>query len=245
VDLDFLEAVAPAEPTTASRGRRRRPGAGATPWVRPAVGRVLQACLHVVPAIPTLSWQSIGPPTGTGMRLKKSTDQRMSSPRLVVRQARRQNGGRRFAAQRELSLAAAAREAMGLLPGSDEGLLVRQEAAGPFGIPDFLCLSGDLEVWRRRRRLLVPPILNPVDASIVAQASDARPYGVKTLAKFARLPEATVERRMPHLLQTGGLLEYSASTVVRPNALRPLGRLFAVEMKVKDWQKALHQCRRY
>lgn len=170
---------------------------------------------------------------------------RATPPRVVVKQAIRQNGGRRFEAERELSLEAAAREAFRLFPGSDEGLLVRQEAAGPFGIPDFVCLAGDLEMWRRRRRLRVPPVLNPVDASIVAHASDTRAYGTRTLAKFAHLSEATVQRRMPHLLKTRALLQYSAGTVVRPYPLRPLGRLFAVEMKVKDWQKALRQCRRY
>jgi hypothetical protein len=91
----------------------------------------------------------------------------------------------------------------------------------------------------------VPPILNPVDASVVAQASDTRPYALGTLAKFTGLAEATIERRLPHLLRSGALLEYSQSTFVRPFALQPLGRLFAVEMKVKDWQKALRQCRRY
>lgn len=175
----------------------------------------------------------------------KATRRKAIPPRLVVKQARRQNGGRRFEAQRELSLAAAAREAIEFLPGSADGLLVRQEAAGPFGIPDFLCLTGDLDVWRRRRRLRVAPVLNPVDASIVAHASHTRAYASRTLAKFAGLAEATVERRLPHLLRSGALLEYSDSTVVRPFPLQPFGRLFAVEMKVKDWQKALRQCRRY
>ncbi len=175
----------------------------------------------------------------------KTTRGKATPPRLVVKQARRQTGGRRFEAQRELSLAGAAREAIEFLPGSAEGLLVRQEAAGPFGIPDFLCLTGDLDAWRRRRRLRVPPVLNPVDASIVARASHTRPYGPKTLAKFAGLTEATVERRLPHLLRSGALIGCWESTVVRPFPLQTLGRLFAVEMKVVDWQRALRQCRRY
>lgn len=164
--------------------------------------------------------------------------------RLLVRSPRREVGGRRFAPLEELSLEPSARQAIKALPGVRSGLTVVREAAGPFGIPDFVAMVGGKDRLSARRRLDVPPVLNEIDASLVSAAAVRRPFTIVTLANRAGLPQASAQRRLPGLLRTGALLG-EGNGLTRPRDLVPIGRLYAIEMKVRDWRRAVHQCRRY
>ena len=52
-------------------------------------------------------------------------------------------------------------------------------------------------------------------------------------------------RRVGQLARVGALRELNPGRFVRPAELRPLGRLYAVEAKVSEWARALHQGRTY
>jgi hypothetical protein len=119
------------------------------------------------------------------------------------------------------------------------------EAAGPFGIPDLLAIVGDHALLDERLQLDVPPLLNQVDAGVVSAAAGAAPRTVPTLARRLGWTVDTVARRLPHLLRTGALIPAGPETYIRPRQLRPVGRLYAVEAKVKDWRRALRQARTY
>ena len=80
----------------------------------------------------------------------------------------RERGGRRFQPVRERSLEGVALEACASLPGAQAGLVVIKEVAGPYGIPDLVAVVGDPKVARERLALGVPPLLNELDAAIVA-----------------------------------------------------------------------------
>jgi hypothetical protein len=144
-----------------------------------------------------------------------------------------------------LALLDPAINATAALPGAHRGLLVVQEATGPFGIPDLTALVGPQGVLAERLALDVPALLHQVDAAVAAVAHSRVRRSASSLARLLGWPSETVERRLPELLRVGALLEVAPDRFVRPEALRPLGRLYAVEAKVRDWSRALRQVRRY
>ena len=65
------------------------------------------------------------------------------------------------------------------------------------------------------------------------------------LAKALGWPLGTIMRRLPGLIRSGALTEVRSDRYVRPAALRPLGRLYAIEAKVRDRGAAVQQARTY
>jgi len=159
--------------------------------------------------------------------------------------AGRPRAGRRFEPVRELELSNDALTAARTLPGAHRGVRILLETAGPLGVPDVLAVVGPLSVLDERLALDVPPLLNQVDAGVVAAAAASAPRTLATLARRLGWPEDTLERRLPHLLRSGALLQTGRDSYVRPEALRSVGRLYAIETKVKDWRRALRQARMY
>jgi hypothetical protein len=159
--------------------------------------------------------------------------------------AGRPRPGRRFEPVRELELSGDALAAARTLPGAHRGIRVLLETAGPFGVPDLLAVVGPLEILDQRLALDVPPLLNQIDAGVVAAAAVSVPRSIASLARRLDWPEDTVARRLPLLLRVGALVRAGPTTYVRPEALRPVGRLYAIETKVRDWRRALRQARTY
>ena len=153
--------------------------------------------------------------------------------------------GRRFEPSHELELVPSALQACRALPGAHRGLAVIAEMTGPWGIPDFTALVGREEDLHQRLLLPVPPLLHEVDAGVVAAAHSRTPRSAAQLASLVGWPEATVQRRLGALIRSGALTATTAERYIRPAALQPLGRLYAVEAKVRDWRKALRQVRSY
>jgi hypothetical protein len=166
-----------------------------------------------------------------------------SDPRALM--AGRQRPGRRFPADAERQLERAAKRAASELPGADSGLLVFRELHAPFGVPDLTVIVGDASARRNRLRLPVPPVLNEVDAGIVATASDIHPVSSRQLAHRLSWSLTTVTRRLRLVLRSGALREIAPDRYVRPSALQPIGTIFAIETKLNDWRRALTQCRTY
>lgn len=159
--------------------------------------------------------------------------------------AGRPRAGRRFEPVRERELSEDALAAASTLPGAHRGVRILLETAGPLGVPDLLAVVGPLSVLDDRLALPVPPLLNQVDAGVVAAAATSAPRTVASLARRVGWPEDTVARRLPHLVRSGALIRVGRDTYVRPEALQPVGRLYAIETKVKDWRRALRQARTY
>jgi hypothetical protein len=162
-----------------------------------------------------------------------------------VKESKRPRAGRRFLPVAEKELRADALRAVNGIPGAHRDVVVFQEVSGPFGIPDFVAVVASPTLLQDRVALSVPPLLNEVDAGIVAHASGGAGRGVETLATRLGWGVETVERRLPGLLKSGALRDLGRNRYVRPSALVPVGRLYAIETKVRDFRRALRQARTY
>jgi len=164
---------------------------------------------------------------------------------MAVQDTRAPKAGRRFAPSHELALHGDAIAACEGLPGAHRGVFVVREMAGPVGVPDFTVLVGDLRPLHARLALAVPPVLNQLDAGIVAAASARAARSPLALARILGWGLDTVTRRLPGLVRSGALITVRPDRYVRPAALAPIGRLYAVEAKVRDRRAAVHQARSY
>jgi hypothetical protein len=171
----------------------------------------------------------------------------MTSPngKPQTREATRQRPGRLFQPDDERSLMAVARRVIADLEGADEGALALREMHSPFGVPDLTVVVGNPAPRKSRLRLSVPPLLNEIDAGVVAVASKTVPRTADRLASSLGWPLATLERRIPGLLKSRALREIKPARYVRRAALEPIGTVYAVELKMADWKRALTQGRTY
>ncbi len=168
-----------------------------------------------------------------------------SNGKPLTREATRQRPGRLFEPNGERSLMTLARRVITELHGADEGALALKEMHAPFGVPDLTVIVGDSARRKSRLRLSVPPLLNEIDAGIVAVASQTVPRRVSRLASSLGWPVSTLERRIPHLLRNRALREIKPELLVRRSALEPIGTIFAIELKLSDWKRALTQGKTY
>lgn len=153
--------------------------------------------------------------------------------------------GRRFEPTHETALHEDALAACGTLPGVHRGIIAVKEMTGPIGIPDFTAMVGGKEALRERSLLDVRPILNEVDAAIVAASSPRVARTVEVLAGLLGWPVATVARRISGLEDRGALLRAHNGRYFRPEPLQPTGRLYAIEAKVRDRVAGVYQARNY
>ena len=109
----------------------------------------------------------------------------------------RSRGGRRFEAIHELELEPDALEAAASLPGAHRGVVVVREMAGPFGVPDLVAVVGSPAGLAQRVALPVPPLLNQIDAGVVAASAPRAARSAQTLARRVGFPLHSVERRLP------------------------------------------------
>ncbi len=153
--------------------------------------------------------------------------------------------GRRFEPTHELELLPDALNACRALPAAHKGLTIVAEMTGPIGIPDLTALVGSDELLAARLASPIRPLLHEVDAAVVGVA---HPRMARTAEQFAAAlgwPEETVRRRLVPLTRSGALLGVAGDRFRRDSALQPLGRVYAVEAKVRDWRRALQQARSY
>lgn len=124
--------------------------------------------------------------------------------------------GRRFEPTHELALYEDAVAACSSLPGAHRGVLVVKEMLGPIGIPDLTALVGDQSLLHARLALDVQPVLNQLDATIIAKATANAPRSARALAKALDWPIETVMRRLPGLVRAGALTLVRPDRYVRP-----------------------------
>lgn len=123
--------------------------------------------------------------------------------------------------------------------------MIVREMSGPFGIPDFTAFIGARSTVADRLALAVPPLTNEIDAAIVGMAHVRSPRSHIALSRALGWPEDTIARRIRGLVRSGALQLHESGGYTRPSALRPLGRVYAVETKVNDRAGALRQAKRY
>lgn len=153
--------------------------------------------------------------------------------------------GVRFAPSAELDLHAAVAPLARALPAARAGLTLVAEPPGPFGIPDFVGIYGARDRLDARLGLPVPPLLNRIDAGVVAALGAVRPLSIESIARRTGWRPSSIDRRMPGLLRVGAVRPAGSGTYVRPSALVGIGRLLALEVKVRDWRRAVLQGRTY
>ena len=163
----------------------------------------------------------------------------------TVLETSRPRPGRRFEPTHEKALYENALSACTALPGAYRGLIVIREMTGPIGIPDLTALVGSQRALEERRAFGAPPLLNQLDAAIVAAAHTRIGRPLEAIAAQLGWPVTTVRRRLPALLDSDVLSWTTRRGLRRHHAMQPLGRLFAVEAKVRDRGAAVHQARSY
>jgi hypothetical protein len=166
-----------------------------------------------------------------------------NSVRALV--SERQRPGRRFQPILERELESTARWVASELPGADSGVLALTEFHAPFGVPDLTVVAGSPEARRRRLRLNVPPILNEVDAGIVSATLTDEVRSVAQIANSLGWSESSVHRRIDSVCRMGAVRRHGDGRFTRPAALVPIGTIWAIELKVSEWRRALTQCRTY
>jgi hypothetical protein len=145
-----------------------------------------------------------------------------------------------FEPRAEAALSAALRDVAATLPGARPGVVAVEQFRGPWGVPDLATLApARLE---RRLACTVPPLLSQHDCRLVAAA--AKWIEPSALAAAARVSPGSADRYMRKLIATGAL-EARGGRLRRSAGMVTLGRLWAIEAKVEEWQSGLAQAHRY
>lgn len=130
------------------------------------------------------------------------------------------------------------------LPGASGSLYVSREVAGPRGIADLVAttrVDADLE---RRRATGLEPLTTFSDAAVVAATHERRALSIESLARNLGMTNERVSRRVAGLVAQGYLNRVGRG-ICRTGGLLPVGRTYALEAKVSNWQKGLSQALRY
>ena len=135
----------------------------------------------------------------------------------------------------------AARSLPGLLRLSSEELVVAQEMRGAVGILDLVAAVLDCKVLQERSDAGLPPVVLPLRVQVLDLL---RQHGRLRVGNIARLlgtaPESLAKSTLNPLLD-GGYLEIDAGLIL-PGSWQPVARrLVAVELKLKNWRRALRQ----
>lgn len=130
------------------------------------------------------------------------------------------------------------------LPGAAKGLVLVREFAGGRGVADAVAVTGWQEPVRRRIALRLPPLDNETDCSVVAALSPNQTRTVGGIGKLLGMSGEQVVRRL-RTLAVAGYVEPRGSGYRRVLGLEPIGRAYALEGKVSDWQRGFGQALRY
>lgn len=153
--------------------------------------------------------------------------------------------GRRFEPIHELTLLDGAVGAARRIPGFDGESLLLAELPGPIGIPDLTVVLGSAADRTRRLNSGIPPILNRLDASILASLPVRGSRSADAISRKLCWPQHVVERRIKHLLGRDAVKQGPRSGFAKNPQMVPVGDIFVLEAKVSNWQRALAQARAY
>jgi len=164
--------------------------------------------------------------------------------RLVEQVLSTQRAGRRFEPTVERLLDDDLRRLAERLPGADQGVIISREFPGPRGVADLVAITQSLHGLRARLQLGLPFLANLTDCIVVAALSPNRVKSTRTVARSTGMSIEQAERRLRALTSRGYVARVGGGFVRNP-AIAPIGRAYALEAKVSDWQKGLSQAIRY
>lgn len=145
-----------------------------------------------------------------------------------------------FEPRAEAALSAVLRDVAATLPGARSGVVAVEQFRGPWGVPDLAALApARLE---KRLACAVPPLLSRHDCRLVAAAGKWTEPAA--LAAAARVSPGSADRYLRKLIAVGAL-EARDGRLRRSAGMVTLGRLWAMEAKVEEWQSGLAQAHRY
>ena len=152
--------------------------------------------------------------------------------------------GKLFEPIEEVALHPVLRQLAMRLPGASRGVLMVPEFVGPYGVADLLVVTYVGDKLANRLALGIDPLLSELDAALVVVAHPLKPRTISELAAAVGRTERAIRRRVSGLVSRGALVETTAG-YMKPSALRPVGRLWALEAKVSDWRRGVGQANRY
>lgn len=130
------------------------------------------------------------------------------------------------------------------LPGAPEGITLVREFPGGRGVADVVAVTRWHEQLRTRVALDLPFLTNESDCSLVAALSPNQTRTISSLGKKIGMSDDQVARRVRALVATGHAVG-RGSGFRRAQGLEPIGRAYALEAKVSDWQQGISQALRY
>lgn len=158
-------------------------------------------------------------------------------------QSQREPTGVLFAPGPEVALDPHMRSLAARLPGASAGLLVVPQVVGPHGVADLVAATYVGDRLERRLTSGATPLLSPIDVAVVAAARH-RAVTRDQLAQALQRDPRSLQGRIKTLIESGAL-ELTASGVRAHADLQPIGRLWAFEAKVSDWQSGVGQAQTY
>lgn len=154
-------------------------------------------------------------------------------------------GGRRFEPQAELNLHELARTAAATLPGIADEVLLVPEMPSPLGLPDFIALSDGSSWLESRQAAGVQPVLSESECSVLAVLHPGQALLPATVASRSGWSLSDLDPVVTRLVNAGAIDKTPRGALRLNPSLVPSGSMSALEVKVKDWQRAVLQGRAY
>lgn len=130
------------------------------------------------------------------------------------------------------------------LPRAADGLALVREFPGGRGVADAVAVTGWQEPMRQRIALDLPFLGNQTDCSVIAALSPNQTRTVPGIGRRLGMSDQQVVRRL-RSLTSAGYVEPSGSGFRCVRGFEPIGRAYALEAKVRDWQQGVGQALRY
>lgn len=131
------------------------------------------------------------------------------------------------------------------MTGPDSDAILVAEMSSPLGVPDFVALIGG-EAWLSSRvHANVAPVLSEIDCTVLSALTATRPLSMSSLVRRLGWDTEQVERSVSRLIRSSAVITTRSGAIVCAGGLKPVGSLYAIEAKVKNWQRAIIQGRGY
>lgn len=156
----------------------------------------------------------------------------------------RVRGGRPFEPVEEKELNQPLRVLASRLPGGKQGVYVVPEFFGSSGVADLVAVTrADADLQDRIASGL--PFLSSLTLATVAAAIPSGRHS--SIERVSAVLHMTTRQLLVYVreLESGGVVVKEGSGYRRHKAMRPVGRMYAFEAKVSDWNRALAQAVRY
>lgn len=130
------------------------------------------------------------------------------------------------------------------LPSASHGVAITREFPGGRGVADVVAVTRWEEQLRTRLETRLPFLRNETDCAVVSALSARQTRTSASLGKRLGMSEEQVIRRV-RALAVSGHVEVHGTGYRRSRGLEPIGRTYALEAKVSDWQQGIRQALRY